>query len=189
MVEQSTDDHAPVGLVGRAARKGLRRRRPGFVGKPARARGGSPSAGWVAFRTPPARFARDPRASIPAAAGRMPLCELALLLWKRGSQESLEKALEAAFEHHEQLASVRKYDDHANRLGYGGFFFWFDLQSRVDAIAALPAGPLRAKLRDQQRELILALPEIDGCFVDSHELGRVYGTAMAHWSLAMLARL
>jgi len=26
---------------------------------------------------------------------------------------------------------------------------------------------------------VLAIPEIDGCFVDSHEIGRSYGTAMA----------
>jgi hypothetical protein len=30
----------------------------------------------------------------------------------------------------------------------------------------------------------LKLPELDGCFVDSHELGRVYGTAMALLCLA-----
>jgi len=40
----------------------------------------------------------------------------------------------------------------------------------------------------KQRELILALPEIDGCFVDSHELGRCYGTAMALLSLSLLDR-
>ena len=34
----------------------------------------------------------------------------------------------------------------------------------------------------------LLVPEIDGCFVDSHELGRCYGTAMALLSLADLEK-
>ena len=33
----------------------------------------------------------------------------------------------------------------------------------------------------------LNLPEIDGCFVDSHELGRAYGTAMALLCFAALS--
>ena len=38
----------------------------------------------------------------------------------------------------------------------------------------------------QQRKLVLDLPEFDGCFVDSHELGRAYGTAMALLCFAAL---
>ena len=34
----------------------------------------------------------------------------------------------------------------------------------------------------------MALPEIDGCFVDSHEIGRCYGTAMALLCLARQSR-
>jgi hypothetical protein len=37
----------------------------------------------------------------------------------------------------------------------------------------------RGLFATQQRQLVLDLPEFDGCFVDSHELGRCYGTAMA----------
>jgi hypothetical protein len=33
---------------------------------------------------------------------------------------------------------------------------------------------------------MLRLPELDGCFVDSHELGRCYGTAMALLSFSVL---
>ena len=68
----------------------------------------------------------------------------------------------------------------------GVFFFWFDMHGRSEAIAALPEGDLKNELRDMQRELLLSLAEFDGCFVDSHELGRPYGTAMALLCFAAL---
>ena len=135
----------------------------------------------------PYNFTRaNPDLPVPGAAGRMPLCEHALLLWGESSAEPLRAAIEAAFTHHDQLESTRKYDNHANRLGYGGFFFWYDVQARTEAILALPAGEPRQALLARQREQVLAIPEIDGCFVDSHELGKSYGTAMG---LLCLARL
>lgn len=127
-----------------------------------------------------------PRVSVPAGAGRMPLCELALALWQKSTPETLEAAIRAGFDHHDQLESVRKYDDHANALGYGGFFFWYDVHGRTLAIAALRDPEVRRQFAARQREIILSIPEFDGCFVDSHELGRVYGTASALLCLVML---
>ena len=129
---------------------------------------------------------RAPRATVAAAAGRMPLCELALMLWGKSDEASVQQALAAAFEHHGLLAAVRKYDDHADRHGYGGFFFWFDMLGRAEATMQLAPGAQRELWRAQQKKLILDLPEFDGCFVDSHELGRCYGTAMALLCLAAL---
>jgi hypothetical protein len=135
------------------------------------------------------------RGSVPAAAGRMPLGDHALSLFGAGGERlaakardlaDLEKALRAAVEHYEELARVRKYDDHASRLGYGGFFFWFDLLTRAEAIVSLPPGSFRDEQAQHLRDEILRLPELDGCFVDSHELGRCYGTACALLSLALL---
>lgn len=123
---------------------------------------------------------------IAAAAGRMPLAEHSLSLWGHGKEGALLSALEAAFEHHQHMEEVRKYDDHANALGYGGFFFWYDMHARTEAILHLAAGEDRERMISKQREIIMALPEIDGCFVDSHELGRVYGTAMALTCLQLL---
>jgi hypothetical protein len=123
------------------------------------------------------------RAQIAAGVGRMPLAEHALAAFGHGEDGALERALAASFRHHDELAVVRKYDDHASRLGYGGFFFWYGVHVRHEAILALPNGEARDRLLRMQRELILSLPEIDGCFVDSHELGRSYGTAMALWCL------
>lgn len=128
-----------------------------------------------------------PRASLPAAAGRMPLCELGLFLFERSDQARLQHAVETGFRHHDLLAAVRKYDDHADQHGYGGFFFWFDMLARSEATMRLSAGEKRTALVAQQRALVLELPEIDGAFVDSHELGRAYGTAMALLCLDTLA--
>ena len=130
----------------------------------------------------------QPRASIEGAAGRMPLCELALQLFGASDQDKLAAAVGAGFEHHQLLAAVRKYDDHASSLGYGGFFFWFDMLGRVEAALQLQDANDRAERLAAMRALVLELPEFDGCFVDSHELGRVYGTSMALLCLERCAR-
>ena len=46
------------------------------------------------------------------------------------------------------------------------------------------AGELKSWCQAKQKGIIMAMPEIDGCFVDSHEIGRCYGTAMALLCLA-----
>ncbi|MFK7742366.1 MAG: hypothetical protein AB8H80_18780 [Planctomycetota bacterium] len=134
------------------------------------------------------RDGRKPRANLKGAAGRMPLCELGLYLHGESDQTKLAAAVAAGREHHGLLAEVRKYDDHASRLGYGGFFFWFDMLGRAEAIAMLEDKKLRRENAAAMHKLVLALPEIDGCFVDSHELGRCYGTAMGLLCLDVLAR-
>ncbi|MEZ6037774.1 MAG: hypothetical protein R3F29_09860 [Planctomycetota bacterium] len=141
-----------------------------------------------AFSYSQTREGRQPRAPVEGAAGRMPLCELGLFLFGASDQAKLLAACEAGQRYHGELAAVRKYDDHASKLGYGGFFFWFDMLGRAEAIARLDDAEARHRLAAQQRELVLQLPEFDGCFVDSHELGRCYGTAMALLCLDVLAR-
>ena len=64
-------------------------------------------------------------------------------------------------------------------MAYGGFFFWYDMRARTEAIGMIENSELREKLFAHQQNIVMKLPEIDGCFVDSHELGRCYGTAMA----------
>lgn len=141
-----------------------------------------------AFSYSHTRPGRKPRARIEAAAGRMPLCELALYLFGASDQEKLHSAVAAGQRHHHLLAAIRKYDDHADRLGYGGFFFWFDMLGRAEAIAELKDHTQRKSFAAAQHKLLMALPEFDGCFVDSHELGRCYGTAMALLCFEVLAR-
>ncbi len=141
-----------------------------------------------AFSYGQTRVGRKPRANLEGAAGRMPLCELSLYLFGASDQDKLLAAVEAGDRHHQLLAAVRKYDDHAGRLGYGGFFFWFDMLGRAEAIAELKDDTKRKQLAAAQHKLIMELPEFDGCFVDSHELGRCYGTAMALLCFDVLAR-
>jgi len=137
------------------------------------------------------RPGRAARADIEGSVGRTPLGELALDHWAPASSIGLEKAIALSFEHQHHLEPARKYDDHTNRFAYGGFFYWYDVHARVEAIARLGDAPKeRAAAREafasQQRALILAQPEIDGTFIDSHEIGKAYGTALALWCLAEL---
>lgn len=128
----------------------------------------------------------EARARVEANVGRGPLCELALHLWGRSDQERLLAAVRASFEHEEPFFRVRKYDNHSNIHAFGGFFFWYGLRGRVEAISHLEDAAARTRFAERARQQILALPEFDGCFVDSHEIGRAYGTGMALWCLRVL---
>ena len=126
------------------------------------------------------------RGKIPASAGRMPLCELGLWQWGGSDDQRLQFALNASFENHKHLAVSYKYDNHTDTMAYGGFFFWYDMRSRAEALNFMSDNKLRSEYASQHRQLVLDLPELDGCFVDSHELGRCYGTAMALLTLSLL---
>jgi hypothetical protein len=115
------------------------------------------------------------------AAGRAPFCEFALLLAGQSKKEAVAASLAVSFKHHALLEKVRKYDDHADSHHNGGFFFWYDQYGR--ALAANAIGDAEAMAK--QKEIVLSIPEIDGCWVDSHELGRTYGTAMALLTLKL----
>ncbi len=121
----------------------------------------------------------EPSVTVQAGSCRMPLCELGLFLFGASDAERLQAAVAAGHRYHGQLAEVRKYDDHAGPLHYGGFFFWFDMLGRTEAALQIADKKVRAEQLAAQQRLVLDLPEFDGCFVDSHELGRCYGTAMA----------
>ena len=121
---------------------------------------------------------------VEGSAGRMPLCEFALFLNGRSTADRVKESLKTSFKHHPLLEVVRKYDDHADRYHNGGFFFWYDQYGR--ALAARAAGDAGALAK--QRKIVLDTQEIDGCWVDSHELGRVYGTAMALLTLKLCTR-
>jgi hypothetical protein len=123
----------------------------------------------------------DRGGDVRGAAGRMPFCEFALFLAGDSTKDRLAASVEESFKHHALLERVRKYDDHADRFHNGGFFFWYDQYGR--ALAAKAAGAQAALAR--QKEVVLSVQEIDGCWVDSHELGRVYGTAMALLTLKL----
>jgi hypothetical protein len=119
--------------------------------------------------------------AVEGAFGRMPYMEHVLGLYGQSKPEALAASLDASFKHHPLLERIRKYDDHADVYHNGGFFFWYDQYGR--AVAAAASGNKAAM--QKQRDIVLQIPEIDGCWVDSHELGRVYGTAMALLTLKL----
>ncbi len=118
------------------------------------------------------------------SAGRAPIGELALLRLGASDQARLAAAIDLSRRNHEHLERVRKYDDHADRFGNGGFFFWYALHGRRLAIDALENTTAKEAELAALRSLVVSLGEIDGGFIDSHELGRSYGTAMALLCLA-----
>ena len=109
----------------------------------------------------------------------MPLCEAALFVRDKSSVERLQTAIEASFKHHGDLDAAYKYDNHTDHWAYGGFFFWFDMRGRKQAIELLPESKIRTRFEQQLVAIVISKSEIDGCYVDSHEIGRCYGTAMA----------
>lgn len=119
--------------------------------------------------------------AVEGAAGRMPFLEYALTFSGQAKPEGVKAALAVSFKHHALLERVRKYDDHADGYHNGGFFFWYDQYGR----AAAARGVDDAASLAQQRAIVLATPEFDGAWVDSHELGRTYGTAMALLTLKL----
>ncbi|QEG21353.1 prenyltransferase/squalene oxidase repeat-containing protein [Mariniblastus fucicola] len=118
------------------------------------------------------------------SAGRMPHCEGALVIWDRADHDGLVESLESAFEMHDDMDRARKYDDHTSSYNYGGFFYWYCMETRTDAILKVTDEATQKEMAIKQRDMVMAVPEIDGCFVDSHEIGRSYGTAMALLCLA-----
>jgi hypothetical protein len=119
--------------------------------------------------------------SAEQGSGRIPICELALLRGGESTADALSAALELSFKHQGLLERIRKYDDHADAWQNGGFFYWYGQHGR--ALAAKAAGSKDALAK--QKEIVLATQEFDGCWVDSHELGRVYGTSMALLTLKL----
>jgi len=122
-----------------------------------------------------------PRVALIRAAGRMPLCESALFVWSASDRKRLRTALDTALKFHQEMERARKYDDHTPPNIYGGFFYFYDLWGRVLAIRSLArvSRSLADRYRQDLQKRVLATSEIDGTFIDSHELGRSYGTAMA----------
>ena len=116
---------------------------------------------------------------VGGAAGRGPLCEGALYVWDQSTDDLLLESLNKSLADHDDMAKALKYDDHTASYNYGGFFYWYCMQARSETILKVADRDQRTHLAGEQRKIIMAVPELDGCFVDSHEIGRCYGTAMA----------
>lgn len=112
------------------------------------------------------------------AMARMPVCELALFIGKLGTLEAIDTAVKGFFEHLDKLEKIRKCDFHTDGE-LGGFFFWHGMFHTSETVVLA----LKDKARDEAQGKLLAhvmkLQELDGSFLDDHELGKSYGTAAA----------
>jgi len=114
---------------------------------------------------------------LAGAAGRGPLCELALLQAGRGSPERLRRALEVLYEHSALYVAERgKALAHAGPYIIGCHYLLFDLAFAAEAGRSLPPDP---EHEFRLRELVLACRLADGSFIDNPVVGRSYATAMA----------
>jgi hypothetical protein len=129
--------------------------------------------GRQAYRSEPGKGTGSEKNSM----GRTASSELALYECGRGSIENVAAGVETYWKHLARLEAVRTCDNHADEE-LAGFFYFNSVFHTLEAARTL-AEPARAEQLRKFRVQILALPEWDGSFVDSHELGKSYGTAMA----------
>lgn len=114
---------------------------------------------------------------------RTAICELALHQCGKLTLGDVEMGVEAYWKFVDRLEAVRLCDYHSDgRLA--GFFYFHAGFHTLEAARAL-SGPARESTQKRFRDRLLAIPEWDGSFVDSHEIGKSYGTASA---LLMLSR-
>ena len=114
---------------------------------------------------------------------RTAICELALQECGKLQTTDVAAGVEAYWKFVDRLEAVRLCDYHSDgRLA--GFFYFHAGFHTLEAARTL-SGPARESTQKRFRERLLAIPEWDGSFVDSHEIGKSYGTASA---LLMLGR-
>lgn len=120
--------------------------------------------------------------NVKGSAGRMPMCEMALYFAGESDLDQVAKALEAFVKNINYLLMVRKSDNHADSYRNAGFFFFHDFYPATEA-AKLLKEDKKKEYKKKLLEILLSISEIDGAFIDSHEMGRSFGTAMALLSL------
>lgn len=135
--------------------------------------------GTFAYMLWPSQPAGQGEALVAGAAGRSPLCELALLRGGRSDLERLRGALELFSRHAATLEHERgKALMHAGPEGQGCHYVLFDYATAAQATCELP-GAERARWRTRLSSLLLATRRADGAFLDTPILGPAYGTAIA----------
>ena len=111
------------------------------------------------------------------SAGRMPVCEGALFQVGRSDLEKVTFSIDNFWANMKNLEGVRRNDFHSDGE-LGGFFFFHSVFHASETVRLLP--PEAQKVQwERFLALLQQIPELDGSFLDSHELGRSYGTAMA----------
>ncbi len=134
-----------------------------------------------AFAYGAGRAPRNGEDSLKNAMARMPVCERALLIAKPGETKALEAAMDNYWKFMPRFERVRLCDYHTDGE-LAGFFFWHATWGTSEALKGLPADK-RAAHEQKLAEQILSIGEFDGSFIDSHEMGKSYGTGMALMTL------
>ncbi len=125
----------------------------------------------------------EPPDNPKSSSSRTALCQLALHEAGRGTLAEVAAGLDGYWMFAGRMEAMRLCDYHSDgRLA--GFFYFHAAFHALEAARALDGEP-RASTRRRIRERTLLLPEWDGSFLDSHEIGKSYGTAMA---LLLLSR-
>src|SRR5687767_8094489 len=109
------------------------------------------------------------------------MCEAAMLESKATDKKNFEAAMEQFFAFLERRENVRVCDFHSDGE-LAGFFFFNNFYHTTEA-AALLEGKDRESARARALAHLVRISEIDGSFIDSHEMGKSYGTASALLSL------
>ncbi|HZE96721.1 MAG TPA: hypothetical protein VE981_06830, partial [Planctomycetota bacterium] len=108
---------------------------------------------------------------------RTAICELALQEAGKLDLIDVGAGVEAYWKFVDRLEAVRLCDYHSDgRLA--GFFYFHAGFHTLEAARAVGGSTLESTSK-RFRERLLAIAEWDGSFVDSHEIGKSYGTAVA----------
>lgn len=115
----------------------------------------------------------------PGAAGRGPLCALALHRAERGSVAELRATLKMFARHGKALGAEQgKSLLHTGADAQGSHYLMFDYANAATAVAALPHGE-RRRVGRPVLELILQARTSEGAYLDNTLAGRAYGAGMA----------
>jgi hypothetical protein len=122
---------------------------------------------------------RDVRAKIPGAIARSPACETTLMLLGGGSPQAVQAALDAFYEHWQELEKRRrKQGTHDGPYGIAPYYFYYGHRYAAQAIEMLPEAE-RPKERARLLEFILKTRDADGTWNDRvFPRSRNFGTAM-----------
>jgi hypothetical protein len=130
------------------------------------------------------------RGSIVAgAAGRGPVCTLALLHGGRAGVEDLRTALELFVRHRDTYTRERgKSLMHCGSEGQGSHYLTFDYAYAAEAVRLLPPGE-RGRYRAAVLESVLSGRSEEGSYLDNPLVGWALGTGFAIWAFRDLSAL
>ena len=125
-----------------------------------------------------------PGSTLKDSSVRMPVCEGILYALGASDKKRLRSAYDNYWSNLERIERVRRNDFHSDGE-LAGFFFFHGMLHASEIWARLPE-ELRGDSGARFLQLLQRIPELDGSFIDSHEIGRSYATAAALLVLANL---